>query len=187
MTNSNKKPTKEELYDLYINQKKTSREIAEMYNLTQDIIKNNLKNYGIRKFNNKPSIEEMKEEADKIANEMLAQNGITHKEEPKPTDNKIIEEFLKETTVEEEYISDTVPLEWQGIFNMITRMYESNEEYRFVKYSRVKNNIEITLDKDNFNPKKEYERIKNILNYDSLKYSLMEYPKKFTIIVSVKE
>ena len=31
------------------------------------------------------------------------------------------------------------------------------------------------------------ERIKNILNYDSLKYSLMEYPKKFTIIVSVME
>ena len=189
MVNPNRKPTKEELYELYINQGKTSREIAEMYNLTIDIIKNNLKSYGIRKGDNTITAEDLKAEADKLLNEKLAHEGLLNKKVETPVEepNVNIDDILVKTFEPDTYFSDCVPLKWQGIFNMVTRMYEANEDYQYVRYNQVRDTIQIVLNKKKYNAQTELPKVKNLLNYDTLNYTLVEdESEKFVIEIGIK-
>ena len=139
----------------------------------------------------KPKItkEQLQAEALKLANEKLASNGIQEIETPIETnnDNKRIEELLLQEIGDNTEYSDNIPLEWQGVFNMLTRMYETSEEtYNKIKYNSVKNLIQVILDTEHFVPKNEYHRIIGALNYSTLSYDLIEKPEENKFIVEIK-
>ena len=148
---------KEELFDLFINKKMTALEIAKKYNMGRENVKQQLGKFNIRRklFETPQPTVDLKAEADKIADEMLRNNGVEIVKHPEPVspspEKKTISEELQKLNDEvEKTMSDTVPMEWQGIFNMVTRMYESYEEYKCVRYIRVKNILEIELVSSNF-------------------------------------
>ena len=110
MTTKMKRPTKEEFFDLFINKNMKKQEIADMYGVSIDVIKNLNKKYNIKKKDYRDTIikpkqketlplfdsvetkkeetvslselqETIKKEAERIVNEKLASSGLTSKQE----------------------------------------------------------------------------------------------------------
>ena len=116
---------------------------------------------------------DLKAEADKIANEMLAQNGIARDTEI-PADKAVdeplgdkVDEFFK--SIEKDLEETDVPLDWQPTMNVLTRMYETGEDkYSCVSYRNKK--IIVKLPKTTYNADKELSRIKFQVANDAFRY-----------------
>ena len=189
---SNKKrPTKEELQELYINQNKTAQEIGDIYGIDKGLVKYYLHTYDIRKYKNKITMDDIKAEADKIANEMLASRGIEHNEQvtnqvSEQVTNQVSEQvdsFMEE--LKEEVYDTDIPLDWQPTVNVLTRMYESGENtYEFVKFYKSKGII-VKLPKKKYNKDIELQKIKFNINSSSFYYDVNETDEYFTISITL--
>lgn len=134
--------------------------------------------------------EQLKAEADKIATEMLRSQGFgdlldKKQEEPTPEDTTSkVDAFLK--SLEQDVAETDIPLDWQPIMNVLTRMYEAGEDqYNNVKFYKSKGII-VTLDKKQYNnSQQEFQRIKFNLNYGSLKYDMQEDDSKTVIRITL--
>lgn len=145
---------------------------------------------------------DLKKEADKIIDEILASKGIVHNQSSEQVSDQVSEQvtsksdqvseqvtskvdsFLKDL---EQEVSDTdIPLDWQPIMNVLTRMYEAGEDrYDNVKFFKSKGII-VTLDKKRYNNgKDELQRIIFNVGCDSLNYDLEEYDDKNVIKITM--
>ena len=132
---------------------------------------------------------DMKKEAEKIANEKLASQGLTHTEEPNE-DNSAetiskVDSFLK--SLEEDIAETDIPLDWQPTMNILTRMYEAGEDqYNNVKFYKSKG-ISVNLNKKQYNDSyKELQRIIFNLSSDAFKYDMKEDKEKIVITITLK-
>lgn len=115
-----------------------------------------------------------KEDIDKAISEMLdaklSEAGIVKSNEPPIISDSDIYKLLS-NEVEEDGSEPT--LEWQPVFNVLTRIYEaSDDEYKNVKFSKNKDCITVTLDAKVYKSlKDEITRMKTALCTTVLKFS----------------
>ena len=143
----------QDLFDMYIKQNMSIREIAEKNEMSFFVVKHQIEDFGFRKKDYK----EVKENVSKI-------------EEAK----------LKENDIEISNL-DEIPMEWKSIFFTLLQMYGTNEVNDYVRYVKNKNLIKITLEKKKYNPDDEFKKVKSFLNYDTLEYNLTKLEKSFII------
>lgn len=131
------------------------------------------------------TMEDIKKAMEEIVNERFEEEGIT----VKPTiieETKTVEIDDNLTTNSDEY-SDVIPLKWNSIFNVLTRMYEVNEEqYENVKYNKTQDCILVDLDEKIYNSyDKEIKKIKVMSGYNSLNYCGKQENGRLLITISM--
>ena len=141
---------------------------------------------------------DLKKEADRIIDEILASKGIVHNQPTEQVSDQVevksdqvsdqvtskVDAFLKD--LEQEVADTDIPLEWQPIMNVLTRMYEAGEErYDNVKFYKSKGII-VTLNKKVYNDaQKELQRIIFNVGCGSLKYDVKEDDSKTVITITL--
>jgi wyosine [tRNA(Phe)-imidazoG37] synthetase (radical SAM superfamily) len=134
---------------------------------------------------------DLKKEADRIIDEILASKGIVHNQSTYQVSDQVsdqvtskVDAFLKD--LEQEVADTNIPLDWQPIMNVLTRMYEAGEErYDNVKFYKSKGII-VTLDKKVYNDaQKELQRIIFNVGCGSLKYDVKEDDSKTVITITL--
>ena len=121
--------------------------------------------------------EQLKQEADKIANEMLASNGIYKNEEvpaEQISDDAMtakVDEFFKNLETQAETVE--VPLDWQPTMNVVSRMSEAGEESSKHVFFQSNKTIIVKLPKPKYNPLKELEKIKFHVDNSNFKYTIV--------------
>lgn len=128
-----------------------------------------------------------KEDIDKAISEMLdaklSEAGIVKSNEPPIISDSDIYKLLS-NEVEEDGSEPT--LEWQPVFNVLTRIYENSDtEYTHVKYSKNKDCLTVTLNTNIYKSiKDEINKMKNALCITTLKFSGDVKDDIMTIVVS---
>lgn len=128
-----------------------------------------------------------KEDIDKAISELLdvklTEAGIVKNNEPPIISDSDIYKLLS-NEVEEDCSEPT--LEWQPVFNVLTRIYEaSDDEYKNVKFSKKKDCITVTLDAKVYKSlKEEITRMKTALCTTVLKFNGNISDGVMTIIIT---
>lgn len=134
------------------------------------------------------------EDIEKALAEMLdskmAEYGVTKNDEPQQSVDATDMVAMMNVMLfdNNESMSTTPTVEWQAIFNIATRIYETNEDsYKNVKYDPRKDAIVISLDKTTYpSLSMELTRIKNAVCASSLNYSGIENDSNLVITISKK-
>ena len=134
------------------------------------------------------------EDIEKALAEMLdskmAEYGVTKNNEPQQSVDATDMVAMMNVMLfdNNESMSTTPSLEWQAIFNIATRIYETNEDsYKNVKYDPRKDAIVINLDKTTYpSLSMELTRIKNAVCASSLNYDGIENDSTLVITISKK-
>ena len=117
------------------------------------------------------TMEDIKKAMEEIVNERFEEEHIDKKTRVK----KVFEQPIVEEVIvsDNDVYSTNIPMIWNGFFNILTRIYESNEEsYECVKYNMTKNCLLLDLDANVYkNVEDEIGRIKVVSCYHSLNYS----------------
>lgn len=134
--------------------------------------------------------EDIQKALEEIVDTKLEQYGVTkHVIEEEPTISDIdMVALMHSMLFDNDVQSSPITLEWQPIFNILTRMYESNDsEYNNVRYNKRDDNIIVVLDKNIFKSvDTELIRIKNAICSDALKYEGMFNDEKLMITIRKK-
>ena len=134
------------------------------------------------------------EDIEKALAEMLdskmAEYGVTKNNEPQQSvDATDMVAMMNAMLFEDnESISTTPTIEWQSVFNVLTRIYETNEDsYKNVKYDSQKDAIVVVLEKATYpSLSMELTRIKNAVCASSLNYDGIENDSNLVITISKK-
>lgn len=112
------------------------------------------------------TMEDIKSVMEEIVNERLTEEGILNDSNPS-------EEINEGFNVSDDVYTTNVPIEWCSLFNILTRMYETNEEeYVNVKFNENKKTLLVDLDEKIYKSvQSEISKIKVVSGYSSLKYS----------------
>lgn len=112
------------------------------------------------------TMEDIKSVMEEIVNERLTEEGILNDSNPN-------EEINEGFNVSDDVYTTNVPIEWCSLFNILTRMYETNEEeYVNVKFNENKKTLLVDLDEKIYKSvQSEISKIKVVSGYSSLKYS----------------
>jgi len=181
--NDKKRPSPEKLREMYIDKDMSVSDIAKTCGVSNDVIKYMIKKYQYKKSDKGLNItmDDIKAEADKIANEMLASKGITHNQHSDQVSSQVTDQVASNSmddkvdaffaSLEKESIE--VPLDYQPTMNVLTRMYEAGEEnYEHVFYQANKTII-VKLQKPRYNPNMELQRIKFNVDNSNFKYTIV--------------
>ena len=134
------------------------------------------------------------EDIEKALAEMLdskmAEYGVTKNNEPQQSvDATDMVAMMNAMLFEDNANMSTTPtLEWQSVFNVLTRIYEKNEDsYEHVKYDSQKDAIVICLEKAIYSSlSMELTKIKNAVCASTLKYDGVENESHLVITISKK-
>jgi hypothetical protein len=112
------------------------------------------------------TMEDIKSVMEEIVNERLTEEGILKGSNPN-------EEINEGFDVSSDVYTTNIPIEWCSMFNILTRMYETNEEeYVNVKFNENKKTLLVDLDEKIYKSvQSEISKIKVVSGYSSLKYS----------------
>lgn len=185
--NDKKRPSPEKLREMYIDKDMSVSDIAKTCGVSNDVIKYMIKKYQYKKSDKGLNItmDDIKAEADKIANEMLASKGITHNQPSDQVSSQVSDQVSDQVenmddkvdaffaSLEKENESIEVPLDYQPTMNVLTRMYEAGEEnYEHVFYQANKTII-VKLQKPRYNPTVELQKIKFNVDNSNFKYTIV--------------
>lgn len=185
--NDKKRPSPEKLREMYIDKDMSVSDIAKTCGVSNDVIKYMIKKYQYKKSDKGLNItmDDIKAEADKIANEMLASKGITHNQPSDQVSDQVSSQVSDQVenmddkvdaffaSLEKENESIEVPLDYQPTMNVLTRMYEAGEEnYEHVFYQANKTII-VKLQKPRYNPTVELQKIKFNVDNSNFKYTIV--------------
>lgn len=134
-----------------------------------------------------------KEDIEKAINEMLdtklAEYGVSKiDEQPVSGIDSTDMVAMMNMFLFEDRSTSSPTLEWQPIFNVLTRVYESSDdEYKNVKYNSKNDNIVVTLNTSIYKSlENEMTRVKNAICSSSLKYEGSVVGDKLVILISKK-
>ena len=187
--NDKKRPSPEKLREMYIDKDMSVSDIAKTCGVSNDVIKYMIKKYQYKKSDKGLNItmDDIKAEADKIANEMLASKGIAHNQPSDQVSSQVssqvsdqvtsnsmddkVDAFFASLTKENE--SSEVPLDYQPTMNVLTRMYEAGEENYEHVFFQPNKTIIVKLQKPRYNPNMELQRIKFNVDNSNFKYTVV--------------
>lgn len=125
-----------------------------------------------------------------IVDEKMVEYGVAKKPEPQQSvDDVDMVAMMHAMLFEDNANMNTTPtLEWQSIFNVLTRIYESSDdEYNNVQYNSIKDNIVVMLDPKVYTSlDTELTRVKNAVCASSLKYEGYINETQMIITISKK-
>lgn len=155
----NKSFTHNELFEEYIKNNLSIREISVKYNSTYFSVKHQIEKFGLKK----------KDYADLTS-------------EPRETFVVPNQTVVSVKDVEIIDVND-VPMVWKAIFQTIQQMYRPD----VLKYIKNKNILRITIGNKHYVPEEELKKVKAFLNYETLEYKLITYDNVFEIEISIKQ
>jgi predicted DNA-binding protein YlxM (UPF0122 family) len=174
---------------MYIDKDMSVSDIAKTCGVSNDVIKYMIKKYQYKKSDKGLNItmDDIKAEADKIANEMLASKGIAHNQPSDQVSSQVSSQVSDQVTsnsmddkvdaffasLAKENESSEVPLDYQPTMNVLTRMYEAGEENYEHVFFQPNKTIIVKLQKPRYNPNMELQRIKFNVDNSNFKYTVV--------------